>query len=146
MTIRNIDRFVESIQDWAILDGCFGKTRIRPSDIDGFVERRGTCLFLEGKGLDAPLTQGQAIGYLTLARQGNTVIVFWGKGKAIARMRVITRGDPGVVQPATLNDLRRAVATWYQNANRSSAKPGKPSPQNGNAASPSPAANSPSRQ
>ena len=117
MTIRNIERFIESIQDWAILDGCFGNTRIRPSDIDGFVERRGVCLFLEGKGINAPLTTGQAIAYLSLAKQGNTVVVFWGKDKNISRMRVITPVDSGTVKPASLQDLRRVVSEWYRKAN-----------------------------
>ena len=118
MTIRNIEKFIDSIQDWAILDGCFGQTRIRPSDIDGFVERRGTCLFLEGKGQDVPLTTGQAIAFSTLAKQGNTVIVFWGKDRDISKMRIITRSDPGVVKSCSLDDLRSAVKTWYEEANR----------------------------
>ena len=117
MTIRNIDKFVDSIQDWAILDGCFGSTRIKPSDIDGFVERRGVCLFLEGKGIGVPLTSGQAIAFLTLAKQGNTIIVFWGKDRDIRRMRVIRPDDPGIVQNASLEDLRREVTAWYQKAN-----------------------------
>jgi len=118
MTIRNMDKFIDSITDWAILDGCFGTTRIRPSDIDGFVERKGVCLFLEGKGLDAPLTTGQAIAFSTLAKQGNTVIVFWGRDRDIARMRVITKSDPGVVKSCSLKDLRSAVKSWYEAANR----------------------------
>lgn len=118
MTIRNIDKFVDSIQDWAILDGCFGQTRIRPSDIDGFVERRGSCLFLEGKGEGVPMPTGQAIAFSTLAKQGNTVIVFWGKDHGISRMRVITKDNPGVVKPCTLQDLRNAVKSWYEKANR----------------------------
>ena len=140
MTIRNVEKFVDSIQDWAILDGCFGSTRIKPSDIDGFVERCGVCLFLEGKGIDAPLTTGQAIAFLTLAKQGNTVIVFWGRDRDIRRMRVIRPGDPGVVKEASLQDLRTEVAAWYLKANtqRFPAKPGKPSPlkdgENGTAA------------
>lgn len=118
MTIRNIDRFVESIQDWAILDGCFGTTRIKPSDIDGFVERRGVCLFLEGKGHGVPLTTGQGIAYVSLAKQGNTVIVFWGRDKDISRMRVITPTDDTMINPASLQHLRHAVSAWYEMANK----------------------------
>jgi len=118
MTIRNIDSFVDSIQDWAILDGCFGTTKIKPSDIDGFIERKGVCLFLEGKGTHASLTTGQAIAFSTLAKQGNTVIVFWGKDHAISKMRVITKSDPGIVKECTLDDLRSAVKSWYEEANR----------------------------
>lgn len=118
MTIRDIDKFVDSIQDWAILEGCFGATRIKPSDIDGFIERRGVCLFLEGKGLGVPLTTGQAIAFSSLAKQGNTVIVFWGKDREISKMRVITQSDPGIVKQCSLEDLRKAVKTWYAAASQ----------------------------
>lgn len=119
MTIRDIDKFIDSLQDWAILDGCFGQTRIKPSDIDGFVERRGRCLFLEGKGLTASLPTGQAIAFSTLAKQGNTVIVFWGKDHEISRMQVMTQSDPsGTVKPSSLEGLRGAVKAWYEEANR----------------------------
>lgn len=118
MTIHNMEKFVDSIQDWAILEGCFGASRIRPSDIDGFVERRGVCLFLEGKGEGVPLTTGQSIAFSTLAKQGNTVIVFWGKDHAISKMRVITQSDPGIVKPSSLDGLRSAVKSWYEEASR----------------------------
>ena len=117
MTIRSIDKFIESLTDWAILDGCFDNTMIRPSDIAGFVERNGVCLFLEGKGLNASLTQGQAIAFKALAAQGNTVIVFWGHGKDIRKMRIITAQDSGVVQAANLQNLRDSVSAWYVAAN-----------------------------
>ena len=117
MTINSMDKFIAAIQDWAILAGCFGTSTIKPSDIDGFVERNGTCLFLEGKGREAFLTTGQAIAFTTLARQGNTVIVFWGKDADICKMRIITADDPGEVKPATLKDLRAAVSAWYASAN-----------------------------
>jgi hypothetical protein len=118
VTIRDIDKFVDSLQDWAILDGCFGQTRIRPSDIDGFVERRGSCLFLEGKGHGVPLPKGQAIAFSTLAKQGNTVIVFWGKDRDISRMQVITKFDPGTAEPSSIEELRSAVKAWYEKANQ----------------------------
>lgn len=128
MTIRDINKFVSALQDWSILDGCFGATRITPSDIDGFVERNGVCLFLEGKGHDAYLTNGQAIAFKSLAAQGNTVIVFWGRDQDIRKMRVITKDNPGTVQPATLDDLRWAVSEWYDSANKRGTHKDAPSP------------------
>ena len=38
-----------SLWDWSTLDGCFGNSKIRVGDIDGFVERRGRVLFIETK-------------------------------------------------------------------------------------------------
>ena len=116
MTIHDLDKFIAAIQDWAILDGCFGTSKIKPSDIDGFVERNGVCLFLEAKGPEAFLTAGQAIAFTALARQGNTVVIFWGKDRDVHKMRVITADDPGTVKAATLQDLRNVVADWYNKA------------------------------
>ena len=110
--IRKMDAFIDSFVEWSILDGCFGDTTIHPTDIDGMVERKGKCLFLEQKGAGVPLPTGQAIAFLSLAKQGNTVIVFWGKGEAIEKMRVITPCSDRMV-PAGLWDLRNAVADWF---------------------------------
>jgi hypothetical protein len=41
MTINKLDAYVAGLWDWVCLDGCFGDTKIRPTDIDGLVERRG---------------------------------------------------------------------------------------------------------
>ena len=37
--------------DWSWTDGCFGKTRIKPMDFDGVVERKGNLLVFESKDL-----------------------------------------------------------------------------------------------
>ncbi len=39
MTIRSKEVFLQGLWDWAVLDGCFGNTRIRPTDVDGLIER-----------------------------------------------------------------------------------------------------------
>lgn len=113
MSIRNMESFIGSLPDWNMLDGCFGQTKISPTDIDGMVERKGVCLFLEHKRNGAALTQGQARAFETLARQGNTIIVFWGEGKAVQKLRVIRPGNLGCVRDATLDSLRKEVSDWY---------------------------------
>lgn len=39
MTIHGSDRFLAGAWDWTVLDGCFGNTQIRPTDVDGMIER-----------------------------------------------------------------------------------------------------------
>jgi hypothetical protein len=108
-----MDKFLDSFVEWSILDGCFGDTTIHPTDIDGMVERKGKCLFLEQKGAGVPLPTGQAMAFVSLVKQGNTVIVFWGKGSKIVKMRVMTPESDLMIDPASLRDLRNAVADWF---------------------------------
>lgn len=120
MTVKNLDRFIESLPDWAILDGCFGGA-IKPTDIDGCVERGGLCLFLEHKLPGAPLKRAQEITFQALATQGNTVIVFWGQakdGSDVAQMRLFHGNDAGSIKPATLDDVRRVARWWFWRADQ----------------------------
>ncbi len=114
MTIENWERFKESLPDWSILDGCFGQTNIKPSDVDGCVERNGLFLFLEHKGSGVGIKQGQARLFKAMAAQGNTVIVFWGVGREIEEILVYQSGRELVKVKASLSDLRREVSAWYE--------------------------------
>lgn len=125
MTIRDLAKFVESLPDWAMLDGCFG-AGIRPSDIDGWVERNGICLFLEHKLPGVPVSRGQNRGFRSLAAQGNTVIVFWGRaddGSDLEHLMVHEAGRITRKVAATLADLRAEAAAWYQRAEDDGASP-----------------------
>uniref|UniRef100_A0A6M3II69 Putative single-stranded DNA-binding protein n=1 Tax=viral metagenome TaxID=1070528 RepID=A0A6M3II69_9ZZZZ len=117
MTINDLDKFIASLPDWAILNGCFGDTKIRPTDIDGMVERNGKCLFLEHKGRRASLSKAQARAFRSLAEQGNTVITFWSEGEDVQRFRVDYRGGFKMFDPATLDDLRDIVSRWFSSVN-----------------------------
>jgi hypothetical protein len=56
--IRNMSQYDRGIWDWSILDGCFGDTKISPTDIDGCIERKGRKLFLETKTPGNPIPYG----------------------------------------------------------------------------------------
>lgn len=117
MTIRSLTAFTDAVWDWSMLDGCFGNSHIRPSDVDGEVECNGQFLVLEGKGLNGTISDGQARTIEAKRRQGNfTTIVFWGQPRClqVERMRVVTFWDAGKVVEATSEDLRRVVADWYR--------------------------------
>lgn len=121
MTITNLEAFVASLPDWSALDGCFSG-RVTPSDIDGVVERRGRCLFLEHKRPGVSLREGQLRLFRSLAGRGYTVLVIWSARADLAdtsRMMVMPR--PGRVVPATLADVRRVVAAWYAEADKGAA-------------------------
>lgn len=119
MTIRNQASFTSSLPDWAMLDGCFGCGGIRPTDIDGCVERGGVCLFLEHKRSDGTVSIAQDIAFDAIRGQGNTVLVFWGDapdGSDISRIRRYSPGHPAYDERSGgLQDLRKLASYWFDN-------------------------------
>lgn len=115
MTIHDEQKFMASLPDWGVLAGCFGG-QIRPTDIDGCVQRGSRLLFLEHKGARASVGRGQAIMYDELARQGHTVLVFWTDDVEKQNVIRISRwSSSGCVQlePPCLDTLRRCCRDWY---------------------------------
>jgi hypothetical protein len=118
MTIRDIKEFIDSLPDWAILDGCFGGTSIKPMDIDGCVERKGIVLFLEHKRPSALLKEGHVRTFRALARQGNMVLIFWGDLPEVTRIRILEGEESKMIENAALDDLRRIVSEWFEKTNK----------------------------
>lgn len=116
MTINNPQAFVAGLWDWAILDGCFGTTRIKPTDIDGCVERNGKCLYLETKRLGAHIPAGQRRTHRTWIRQGGVVLVIWGETNQPFCIQVFSPRHPHgkMYARADLNKLRELVAAWFK--------------------------------
>jgi len=118
MTINNLEAFVGQLWDWAILDGCFGETRIRPSDVDGIVERNGSFLFLEAKGPDVGISAGQIRTFRALAVRGDTVIILWGNPGQPEYMMVLSPDGTTPRIPCNLADVRSLVADWYESTDK----------------------------
>ncbi len=121
LTINDLDRFVGALWDWGILDGCFGNTKIKPSDLDGLVERNGKFLVLEAKGPGVPIKTGQLMTIKALRETGLfTVIVVWGEQNCPQEMQIYypMPYKIGSRCSAGLNDLRQAVSSWYKYANQ----------------------------
>ena len=118
MTINNPDLYMAGVWDWAILDGCFGQTRIRPTDIDGMVERNGNFLFLETKAPGAHLPKGQELSFKRLVkRAGAVVIVVWGEQNKPEQLQVFSPKNPdGKLIDADAELFRRYVQRWYEKA------------------------------
>jgi len=119
VTIRDDEKFMESLWDWACLNGCFGETRISPTDIDGFVERRGHYLVLETKLPGNNIPQGQRLTFDAMAKDGNhTIIVIWGKPGIPEKIKVITWTGEVVIKPADIDTLRDLVGRWFNYADK----------------------------
>ena len=101
-----------------MLNGCFGNTKVSVADIDGIARQNGRCLFLEKKFRRGCLDQPQIWTINALVAQGNTVIAIWcedPRGTDIFQIRVwgLTGYDSRSVIPASLEDFRTAVKTWW---------------------------------
>ena len=107
--IRDPQKYLSSFWDWTFLNDCFGDTKIRVTDIDGAVERKGYTLIFETKLPDQEVPQGQAILFDNWVNQGITVLVIWGE-----RNQPIAAQQWGQVRvPADREWLRQYVRNWF---------------------------------
>ena len=121
MTIHDWQAYKKGIWDWGILDGCFGDTRIKPTDLDGFTERKGKFLILEAKAPDEPLveTDGQMISFRALQKTGLfTVMILWGPNSLPQKMKVLAPKWTSIVVEVDLAQVRCAVNMWFLYADR----------------------------
>jgi hypothetical protein len=108
----------KTLPDWAMLNGCFGATRVSACDVDGLVYQNSRCLFLEKKFPAGFINEPQMRQITSLVYQGNSYIVFWCEqpdGSDISSMRVF--GVDGyhcnARTASNLKGLRDAVKTWW---------------------------------
>jgi len=78
-TLNNLKTYIEETFDWEPLTeaGCW-HGNIRPSDIDGCVERHMFFTALEKKGKGVPLTTGQRLTFEALCKAGWVIVVVRG--------------------------------------------------------------------
>lgn len=118
MSIRNSKAFVDSLWDWSCLDGCFGDSKISVTDIDGFVERNGQFLVIEGKGFGVPIPKGQEITFQRMVESGLfTVIIVWGKPLKPQKIRVLNQHFDRTYDDASMFRLRDTVRQWFEHVN-----------------------------
>jgi hypothetical protein len=119
LTIHDRDAYRDAAWDWGMLTGCFGKTRISPSDWDGVVERGGYFLQIEGKPGNRPVEIGQRITYQNRVLTGiDTVVVIWGTPPdRVTHMRIWSH-DQYVTErlAATTETFRQFCAAWFEMA------------------------------
>lgn len=103
--------------DWAWTQGCFGDTKITPTDIDGAVERKQHFLIFETKNLGVPIPKGQQIllNNLRIAKSF-TVIEIWGKDNPQEFYVIKTNGEK-IGPYFGVQKAHETVANWYKWAN-----------------------------
>ena len=121
MTIQNWEEYKNSLWDWSVLDGCFGDTRIRPTDIDGCIERKGKFLVLETKGVGVEVKQGQKMTFDAMIKTGViSIVVIWGEPGSPKEILLITRKISRTYQNANMDTLRNIVSRWFSYADSGS--------------------------
>jgi len=128
MTIQNKDKFYEEHWDWGFFRdaGCFGKTKIEPTDIDGLTERKGNYFFLEAKSPGVPINKGQEILHKSLVRTGAvTVVRFWGHAPTLTVVEIEVLSPFGNIpkKPANLNYLIEVGRHWFEKADKNPHRP-----------------------
>jgi hypothetical protein len=118
--LRSRDAYRDAAWDWEFLNGCFGGTRIRPTDIDGMVERHGHFLFLEMKPPNGHLSKGQEIALEQLScLPRHLVLIAWGDQETCRIDRVCVMVDGYSVDfPCTTERFQRIVRDWYKTADK----------------------------
>jgi hypothetical protein len=124
MTINDMDKFTSSLWDWKFLDNCFQGTRIKVSDIDGIVERKGQFLVIECKNPNVPIPVGQKIMFDNMAKTGFfTVIVVWGEKNKPEKMKILCKNKNGLFVEKDYEEideekLKKTVGAWYATVNK----------------------------
>ncbi len=118
MTINDPVKFCAGLWDWAILDGCFGETKIKPTDVDGLVERHGKFLVFETKSPGVSIPFGQTITFKSMVSTGVfTIIVVWGETNKPIKALLYTRHGETVYDPCDIDRFRNIVSQWFKYAN-----------------------------
>lgn len=115
MSINNPEAFAAGLWDFAVLDGCFGEGRIRPTDVDFLVERNGHFLFVETKSPGVAVPEGQRIMLEKLAQiPAFAVIIVWGRPGEPSKLKLMWRGRIWEKEDANLDILREWCSSWFR--------------------------------
>ena len=117
MTINDPEAYVASLWDWACLDGCFGNLHIKPTDVDGEVERKGNLIEIETKKPGVPIPWGQEQKIQTKVNEyGWTVLIVWGYPGKPEKIELRTPYITRTYENADLDKLRDICKQWYRHA------------------------------
>ena len=117
--IRDGDTFVNSWWDWSVYNDCFEPTKIRISDIDGIVERRGHFLWIECKRPGEIITKGQEIMHSALTKNGSfTVLILWGEVDSPIKYKCISeKGNIKEESGIGTDYIKQLIKRWFLWAN-----------------------------
>lgn len=117
--IRNQKAFDRGVWDWEPLNDCFGDTGIRVTDLDGFIERKGSFLVLEAKGPGKEIPTGQKITFDALRKTKHfTILVIWGPQNQPESALLMTEKKQYEYKVVNWQIIQNIVSWWFEVADR----------------------------
>jgi hypothetical protein len=114
MTIKSPAFYNTQLWDWGFLDQCFEGTKIRATDIDGFVERHGKFLVIECKSHNAAIPTGQDIMFKNMIATGLfTVLIIWGEANKPERCELRLKDKTYNYSKVDKVYIQRLVHGWF---------------------------------
>lgn len=118
MTIRNLEKYVDSLWDWGFLDRCF-KRNIKVTDVDGLVENGGQFLLIEAKSRGVLIKRGQKLAFMALVETGFfEVLIIWGEKNKPEKYLLLKKPSDIFIEPKNCDEaeIRFIVNTWFERA------------------------------
>jgi len=123
-TIFNRNKFLKTlppsfdgVYDWSWTKGCFGKTKITPTDLDAIIERNGNFLVFETKTPGILVPQGQMILLNRLVdTRFFTIMIIWGKKYPEKFLTMFPNG--GEREYFGIEEAKKIVKYWFNYADR----------------------------
>ena len=103
--------------DFTPLNGCFGRTGIKVSDIDGIVERKGHLLVIETKRPGEGMEKGQRLLFAEFVRQGHTVVIV--TGRSMEDYETVETMDAKGERHQEDRSITELVSNWFVMADNS---------------------------
>jgi len=123
MSIFDSHKYKTIFHDFDFLSGCFGNTRVMPTDIDGIIERNSNFLVMEFKPEGKRLSTGQRIMLERMSKiDVFTVLVIWHTPCEMHEPKVPTsiQAMPSKeLKKVDVQEVRKIVCNWWDMANNS---------------------------
>lgn len=105
--------YVDSLPCWDDMIQCFPR-KIRPTDVDGFVEINGEFLFLEEKSAGVAPDNGQRIALRRLAGLPGVTVVFFRPNEPVSDLEtlVFDGSEPCGWQPCSTTQFHAWLRRW----------------------------------
>lgn len=115
--------YIKTFHDFDIFKGCFGNSKIMPSDIDFIVERKNNFLMMEFKPEDKAVFYGQELLLQRLSRvpKFTVVLVFHSRGRTLHEkldVKAMKEYPNGERIEANNKNLIIFVTEWYAKADK----------------------------
>ena len=120
------DCYMKQLPNWAVFNECFEPTKIKITDLDGLVERKGHFLYFEVKQNKKDIPTGQQILFKQLTKNAPHISVLLLYAHNVSEEMdiqeyAVFRGGKMTQnwKPTNTQEMKGFVRQWFQRANKS---------------------------